>query len=141
MRVALDTNVLLSGAAKPNESVGLIVQAFVNGQYELVTGTFQLAEFRRVSRYPRVRKILPAARAGFLMNRMLQTALIVDPLEPVDASPDPDDNVIIAVALTGNAEFLVSGDGRHMTLLKKVGTLRIVTVQQAMKILELKPRG
>ena len=140
MRIALDTNVLLSGAAKPSEAVGLIVQAFLDGQVELVTGTFQLEEFRRVSRYPRVRKILPAARAGFLMKRMLRDALIVDPLEVVDASPDPDDNVIIAVALAGSAAFLVSGDGRHMIALKRVGTLRIVTVQEAMKLLELKPR-
>ena len=140
MRIALDTNVLLSGAAKPSEAVGLIVQAFLDGQVELVTGTFQLEEFRRVSRYPRVRKILPAARAGFLMNRMLRDALIVDPLEVADASPDPDDNVIIAVALTGSAAFLVSGDERHMIALKKVGTLRIVTVQEAMKLLELKLR-
>ena len=140
MRIALDTNVLLSGAAKPSEAVGLIVQAFLDGQVELVTGTFQLEEFRRVSRYPRVRKILPAARAGFLMNRMLRDALIVDPLEVVDASPDPDDNVIIAVALAGSAAFLVSGDERHMIALKKVGTLRIVTVQEAMKLLELRPR-
>ncbi len=140
MRIALDTNILLSGAAKPNESVGLIVQAFLDGQYELVMGTFQLEEFRRVSRYPRVRKILPAARAGFLMNRMLRDALIVDPLEPIDASPDPDDNLIIAVALAGNAAFLVSGDRDHMIVLQKVGTLRIVTVQQAMNLLGLEPR-
>jgi uncharacterized protein len=135
--VCLDTNILISGAARPESVPGKLVLAFLDGMFTLVISEYQLNEFARVSRYPRVKKFLKPARAGFLMNKLRKRALIVEPGERLDVSPDPDDNIIIAVAVAGNAQFLVSGDGKHVLDLEKVGSVRIVTAAQAVELLNL----
>jgi uncharacterized protein len=137
MIVCLDTNILVSGAARPDSLPGSLVLAFLDGAFTLVTSEYQLNEFARVSRYPRVKKFLKPARAGFLMNKLRTLAMIVEPGERLDVSPDPDDNVIIAVAVAGNAQWLVSGDAQHVVGLKKVGSVRIVTAAQAVALLKL----
>jgi uncharacterized protein len=135
--VCLDTNILISGAARPESIPGKLVLAFLDGVFTLVTSEYQLNEFARVSRYPRMKKFLKPARAGFLMNKLRKRALIIEPGERLDVSPDPDDNIIIAVAVAGNAQFLVSGDGPHVIALEKVGSVRIVTAAQAVELLNL----
>ena len=128
---------LVSGAARPDSLPGLLVLAFLNGQFDLVTSEFQISEFKRVSKYPRIKKLLKPTRAGLLVNALLESALIFRPKERVDVSTDDDDNVIIAVALVGDADFLVSGDVQHMLVLKKIGRMRIVTVEEAVRLLSL----
>jgi uncharacterized protein len=84
-----------------------------------------------------MKKFLKPTRAGYLMNKLRVRAVIVEPGERLDVSPDPDDNVIISVAVAGNAQLLVSGDEQHVIALKKVGSVRIVTAAQAVALLKL----
>ncbi len=137
MIVCLDTNILISGAARPESIPGKLVLAFLDGVFTLVTSVYQLNEFARVSRYPRMKKFLKPARAGYLMNKLRKRALIIEPGERLNVSPDPDDNIIIAVAVAGGAQFLVSGDSQHVIALEKVGSVRIVTAAQAVELLNL----
>jgi len=47
---------------------------------------------------------------------------------------DPDDNVVLATALEGRAEFIVSGD-RHLLSLREFRGIRIVTVREMLETL------
>lgn len=137
MRVALDTNVLISGTARSEGLPGLLVIGFLEGKFDLVTSEFQIDEFKRVSRYPRVKKFLKPARAGLLVNALRESALIVSVFDRFEGSADEDDNVIISVALAGKAKILVSGDVQHVIPVGKVGRLKIVTVEEAVSLLHL----
>ena len=54
----------------------------------------------------------------------------IDALPPVERSPDPFDNFLLAMAEGGKADVLVSDDKRGVLALKSHEPCRIVTVRQ-----------
>jgi putative PIN family toxin of toxin-antitoxin system len=130
MRVILDTNVLLAALISVHGPPETIYRAWRAARFELVTSTVQLDELRRVSRYPKLRTILPAHRIGTMVNNM-QRAINLEQLpilpECVEAS-DPNDAFLLAMALAGEADDLVTGDRRAGLLQRRsIGRARIVT--------------
>lgn len=71
MRVILDTNVLLGALISPHGAPDLLYRAWRAARFELVTSVAQLDELRRVSRYPKLKSILPAHRVGTMINKVL----------------------------------------------------------------------
>ncbi len=114
MRVVLDTNVLLSALISPRGAPDAIYQAWRVARFELVTSKAQLDELRRVSRYPKLKAILPAHRVGAMINNM-QRAIVLEHLPDVPEGinvNDPDDVFLVVMALAGEADYLVTGDRR-----------------------------
>ena len=114
MRVILDTNVLLGALISPYGSPDAIYRAWRAARFELVTSTVQLEELRRVSRYPKLKAILPAHRVGTMVNNM-QRAVVLEYLPPLPEGVgvnDPNDAFLLAMALASDADYLVTGDVR-----------------------------
>lgn len=130
MRVVLDTNVLLAALISSHRPPDAIYRAWQAGRFELVTAAAQLDELRRVSRYPKIKAILPAHRVGTMINN-LQRATVLDVLPPMPDGADekdPDDAFLLAIALGGAADYLVTGDRRAGLLQRgSIGRTRIVT--------------
>lgn len=130
MRVVLDTNVLLSALISPHGAPDAIYNAWRAARFELVTSAVQLDELRRVSRYQKLKAILPAHRVGAMVNNM-QRAIVLEHLpnlpEGVEVN-DPNDAFLFTMALAGVADYLVTGDRRARLLqLGSAGHARIVT--------------
>ena len=130
MRVILDTNVLLGALVSPHGPPDAIYRAWRAARFELVTSRAQLDELRRVSRYPKLKTILPAHRIGTMLNNM-QRALVLEVLlalpDDIEAN-DPNDTFLLAMALAGEADYLVTGDRRAGLLQRgSIGRARIVT--------------
>ncbi|WP_153075386.1 putative toxin-antitoxin system toxin component, PIN family [Paraburkholderia bonniea] len=130
MRVILDTNVLLGALISPHAPPDVIYCAWRAARFELVTSMTQLDELRRASRYPKLKVILPAHRIGTMVNNM-QRAIVLDALpalpENIEAN-DPNDTFLLAMALAGEADYLVTGDRRAGLLQRgSIGRTRIVT--------------
>jgi putative PIN family toxin of toxin-antitoxin system len=130
MRVILDTNVLLAALISPHSPPDTIYRAWQAGRFDLVTGRAQLDELRRVSRYPKIKTILPAHRIGTMINN-IQRAIVLDALpalpDGIEVS-DPNDAFLLAMALAGSADYLVTGDRRAGLLQRgSTGRTRIVT--------------
>ncbi|MDI1259415.1 putative toxin-antitoxin system toxin component, PIN family [Aquabacterium sp.] len=130
MRVVIDTNVLLSALISPHGSPDAIYRAWRAARFELVTSLAQLDEVRRASRYPKLKAILPAHRVGAMVNNM-QRAIVLEhrpSLPPSVEVHDPNDAFLLAMALVGDANYLVTGDRRAGLLqLGSAGHARIVT--------------
>lgn len=130
MRVILDTNVLLGALISPHGAPDAIYRAWRAVRFELVTSKAQLDELRRVSRYPKLKTILPAHRVGTMVNNM-QRAIVLDALPPLPVgieAVDPNDAFLLAMALAGEADYLVTGDRRAGLLQRgSIGRARIVT--------------
>ena len=58
---------------------------------------------------------------------------MVRPQKGVNLSSDPDDNLILGIALAGGADFIVTGDKAHLLSLKKAGNTRIVPLSDFLK--------
>jgi putative PIN family toxin of toxin-antitoxin system len=130
MRVILDTNVLLGALISPHGPPDMLYRAWRAARFELVTSATQLDELRRVSRYPKLKAILPAHRIGTMVKNM-QRAIVLDTLAPLPQgveAADPCDAFLLAMALAGEADYLVTGDRRAGLLQRgSVGRARIVT--------------
>lgn len=127
MRVVLDTNVLLSALISSHGAPDAIYRAWRAAQFEVVTSLAQLDEVRRASRYPKFQAILQPHRVGAMVNN-LQRAIVLERLTTDVEANDPNDAFLLAMALAGEADFLVTGDRRAGLLQRgRFGRTRIVT--------------
>lgn len=127
MRVVLDTNVLLSALISSHGPPGLIYTAWRAAKFELITSAVQLEELRRASRYPKFRSVLQPHHVGAMVNNM-QRSIVLERLPTGVQADDPNDTFLIAMAIAGEADYLVTGD--HRAGLLKLGNVeraRVVT--------------
>lgn len=111
MRVVLDSNILFSALISPHGFPDVIYRAWRAARFELVTSRHQLEEIRRASRYPRLQAVLQPAKVGTMINN-LQRALVLETLTITEECTDPDDAFLLAMAMQGQADYLVTGDKR-----------------------------
>ncbi len=127
MRVVLDTNVLLSALISPHGPPDIIYRAWRAARFEIVTSVTQLDELRRASRYPKFKTVLQPHRVGTMVHN-LQRAVVLEHLPSDIEADDPFDAFLLAMAIAGEAEYLVTGDHRAGLLQRgHVGRARIVT--------------
>jgi len=137
LRVVLDTNVLVSGLLRSGSPADLLRQAWEDQRFGLVTSEWQLDELGRVTRYPRLKKHLNAHEVGRLVGRMRRYAHVLDVLPSIAISPDPDDDPLLATAIAGEADWLVTGDKGDLLGLRKVKGVKIVTARTLTEVLAL----
>jgi putative PIN family toxin of toxin-antitoxin system len=127
MRVVLDTNVLLSALISPHGRPDTIYRAWRAARFEIVTSVTQLDELRRASRYPKFKAVLQPHRVGAMVNN-LQRALVLEHLPTDIEAADPFDAFLLAMAIVGEADYLVTGDHRAGLIQRgHINRTRIVT--------------
>jgi putative PIN family toxin of toxin-antitoxin system len=130
VRVILATNILISALMMPGGTPDKIVREWRNRSYVLLTCDEQIEELRDCFARP---WLVPARirrhEAGRLMNALRRLATFVGPLPPIERSPDPDDDFVLAPAEVGNADYLVTGDRAGLLLLRTHRGTRMVTAR------------
>ena len=106
MKVFLDTNVLV--AAFATRGLCADVMRVVLAEHQLITGDVVLSELGKALR----RRIkLPAAAVDDIVALLREQEVVPKPPRPSDLPiRDPDDRWILASALAGRADVLVTGD-------------------------------
>ena len=137
MRIVFDTNVLISGLISRGSAPAELIEVWHSNRFTLITSREQLLELRRVLNYPKIKKYIRPDQAKTLMDTIVSAAYLVpDILPDVNVSTDPDDNLIIATAIAGNAHLLVSGDKSHLISLSEVQGIPICTPRNAIRIIQ-----
>lgn len=137
MQVVLDTNVLISALLLESSLPAQLLTHWRRGRFQLLTALPQFDELQRVTRYPKIRERLKPALAGRLVNALRELAVLVEPLQSVDVSPDPYDNYLLAIALGADADYLVTGDKSDLLFLGKHGGTRIQSVRDFLSLTRL----
>ncbi len=135
MRLILDTNVLIAALITRDTPPDALYRAWRDGAFTLVTSELQLEEFRAVTRRESVRLRLHPAEAGRMVNDLRSLAVIAEPLERLDISPDPYDNFLLAMAQASRADALVTGDKRDLLSLGRHLGTRILTAREALNLI------
>ena len=127
MRVFLDTNVLVSGFATRGLSADVV--RLLMAEHELLTGEVVLEETRRVL----TEKFgVPEERTAEIerLLRRHHVEPVPDPESPASDPPvevrDPDDAVVLASAISAEAEILITGDSDLLDIAGRVDALRIM---------------
>jgi hypothetical protein len=139
MKVIVDSNLLVSALVSGGGPAALVLDAWRRRRFQLVTSEEQLDEVRRVTRYPRVRSLISATAAGVLVNRLREASIVLETWPTVDRSLDPADNFLLGMAEASKADYLATGDKRHLLTLERHLTTRIVTARQLLEALGVEP--
>ena len=76
---------------------------------------------------------MDADDATAIVENISSRAIILENPPAVNLSLDPGDNPILAAAIAGNADLIVSGDKKHMLALTEVEGIPIVTAREALQ--------
>lgn len=133
VRVVLDTNILIGALITKGTPPDRLYRAWLRGEIELVTSAAQMAELADVLARPRLQKFLDADEVAAIVENFGTRAHIVDDLPTVNVSPDDKDNAILASAIAGKADLIVSGDKKHVLAVGEVEGIPVVTAREALE--------
>jgi len=137
MRAVCDTNVLVSYLLTHRPPIATLIDRYLAEQaFTLVTSPALLAELERVLSYPRLAVLLQADERRRFVALISALSEVVDPPEEVPMiSRDPDDDQVIACAVVGSADAIVSGD-KDLLSLGRVGGIPIVAPAAFLELLD-----
>src|SRR3989344_345515 len=133
MKIAIDTNFLVS-ATQWNYSVShKLLQKLIRNNAEIFTTKEILEEFAEVLK----RDFLYAKKeAQNLLEKVLQFLTLVNPKNKIDiVKEDADDNKIIECAVESKSEYILSYD-KHLLKLKEFQGIKIVRPEEIFRVLE-----
>ena len=133
MRVVLDTNVVVSGLNFPGNE-RLVLELALRGRFELYLSPFILEEVAGVLG----RKFgWDEDRATEARHTLEKAAVVIEPQRLPDViDANEADNRILECAFEASADYLVTGDRRHLLPLEEHRGVRILNAPRFLSILE-----
>ena len=137
MRAVVDTNLLVSYLLTHRPPMAELIDVYLaHGDYALLTSHVMLDELDRVLQYPRLHRYYDAeTRVGFVALVAAMGEIVDVPEAVPRICRDPDDDWIIACAVAGDADVIVSGD-RDLLDLGQVGPIPILSARQFLVMLQ-----
>lgn len=136
MRLVTDTNVVVSGLLWLGNP-GRLLEAAAHGRVTLYTSPVLVAELRNTLHYERLAQRVE--RSGLtldeLLQRYLNVAIVVEPASVPQIVRDPDDDHVLACALTARADLIVTGD-TDLLVLNTYQGIPIATAAEALRRVE-----
>ncbi|MFS0518963.1 putative toxin-antitoxin system toxin component, PIN family [Nostoc sp. UIC 10607] len=127
-RFVFDTNVLISAflfsQSKPRQA---LEQATIIGV--IVLSSSVLSELEEVLYRPKFDRYLTKERRQEFLEDLTENAQFIDVTEQINECRDPKDNKYLELALSGQAECIVTGDDDLLVLNPWRG-IEILTVQE-----------
>ena len=128
IKAVLDTNALASGfrgVRNPISTPGQIIQAWKTGRFELMVSEHVLDELRRTFATRYFTRHLSAELIADALRSLEAEATVTPITVPVHGvATHSEDDLILATAVSANANYLVTGDGP----LQALGAYQGVTI-------------
>ncbi len=118
-RVVLDTNLFVSGLISPAGTPHQLLRLWEQEQITLLTSAELISEVARVLQRPAIRQKyhLTDQLISALLTSLSQATEFVTPQTSLPVhSRDPKDDKLLALALGGNADYLITGDNDLLVL-------------------------
>lgn len=138
MKAVLDANVFVSAAISPGGKPALVLDAWRSNRFVLVISPGILQEIREVLARPSIRQRHRWSEEQltlFLDDLSEQATVVPGQTGHAAISADPDDDVYLACAVEGQADYVVSGD-QHLLSLHTHEGIRILTAAQFLGIFQ-----
>jgi uncharacterized protein len=108
-RVVIDTNVLISGLLSSTSTPARAVDKAVTTA-QLVATVETLREVIEKLHSPKFDRYVHRERRDALLERVASLVEIIDVLQSIRASRDPNDDKFLEAAVNGRADVIVTGD-------------------------------
>lgn len=133
----LDTNILVAGFVRRNPAAApaRLLDAWLAGAFTLVVSDYLLTEVADVLARPYFAQRLGATQVAAALATLRSLALVT-PLTDVVTGivADPKDDPILSTALSGKAQYLVSGD-RALLQMETYQGVKILTARAFLDLL------
>ncbi|MFA4874805.1 MAG: putative toxin-antitoxin system toxin component, PIN family [bacterium] len=135
MKVVLDTNVIISGLLFPGGAPDRIVRAALIRRIHHATSPDLLTELRRVFE----KKFeLPRKKVDELIKLVAESGELAYPTERIDVvRGDPADNRVLECAFTAGADYIITGDERHLLTIKTWKGIRLISPADFVREIDL----
>jgi hypothetical protein len=137
-RAVLDTNVIVSGLTGEGtqSATAQTLDAWYRGRFVLVSSAYLMAEIRKAIGKPYFRLRVPEPRRIEFIALVGSDAEFTELHERVSGvAAHPEDDLILATALNGRADYLVTGDIKFRAL----NTFRNISIVTPREFLDLLP--
>lgn len=129
-----DTNVLVSGSIASNGAIPGLLLALGKGEYSLFISQPIYAELERTLRKPYfIQRVSPETIESYLFMLLGQTIWIGITTDIYGAASHPEDDLILATAVSAGAGYLVTGD----RMLQELGMFRGVKIVSPGEFLDI----
>jgi putative PIN family toxin of toxin-antitoxin system len=136
-KVVIDTNVLASGLAgfhNPSSIVATLLRLWRLGGFDLVTSEAILTELAHTLQSPYFKRRLTPEQITGAMSLLREESTITTITTQVQGvATHPEDDLILATAVSAKADYLVTGDSK----LQQLGTYQAVIILSPRSILEI----
>lgn len=133
LRVVLDTNVFVSSLLVDSGQPAQVINAWRKRAFDLVISPAMTAELQQTLTYGRIRSryAVTDEKIQKLLRLLRRRAIIVSgKIKVTGVIPqDPDDEIVLACAIEGEASLIVSGD-RHLLDLVSYQGVAMITVRE-----------
>ncbi len=135
MKIIIDTNDFISAIIGKNHRQKL---AFVLNQpdIEVFASEDLLREIRDVGYREKFRKYVSIEDVDIFIEVLQKRLTLVKTTSLVFDSPDPDDNYLLALAIDSNADYLITGDKKHLLSLNPYQGVPIIRLDELLTILQ-----
>lgn len=140
MRILLDNNLFVSSLISPKGKPATIIRAAFQGTVTIVSSVEQIERLAYVLARAKHNHQFAVADAASLIRNLAATSVIVKPRADVTATSDPEDNLILAATVAGRADYLVTGDKKHLLPLGQFEGIPIITVADAEQLIAERER-
>jgi putative PIN family toxin of toxin-antitoxin system len=141
IRAVVDSSVLYSAFPMPTSIPAMVLAQASAGRVRLCLSCYILEETAGVLLRPKARRRAfdPAEVAEFC-NGLAEECEMVISLPQLRAVPnDPKDDPLVATAVAGRADYLVTGDRRHLLVLREYEGVQIISPRDFIELLEALP--
>jgi len=114
MRITLDTNQLVRALMRPPE-LATFVMAWESRRFSIICSLALLEEYDRVLAYPEVAHLIFPELLRTFRSHLIYDIEIIDPIPIIRICRDPDDDKVIATAIAGKVDYLVTEDNDLLT--------------------------
>lgn len=135
MRVVIDTNDYISALIGKKHRLKL-EKVLLDKNIEILSDVVLLEEIKEVAYRNKFRKYVSLEEVDKfveLLKYRLKPTIVTT---KVNASPDPDDNFLLALAQDGKADYLITGDKSDLLSLQTFNGIPIIRLDALLEIIE-----
>lgn len=125
-KIIIDTNNLISALGWEGKS-RVLFHRVTKGEFQLFVSVDQLAEIKRVLRYPKLK--FTNNQISRFLTILSEIAKIIQIKRRINIVRDPDDNMLIEAAIESKALYIITGDDDLLTL-KEYNGVKIISVSE-----------
>lgn len=111
MKIVLDTNVLVAGLLSPFGPCGDIVRMVASGNLTLCVDARVLSEYQEVLKRPKFH--FDPDKVASVLDYIEHTSWVVSSVPLSVSLPDTDDEPFLEIAISANADYLITGNAVH----------------------------